>query len=555
MSTAMSVIDIAPGSNVSYSEELAVIDSIISEYEDESSRLESIYAHVWNGPNFLAIDKLLRLNHRPGDREPSGMPGTVNINYVRDHLRSEYWKRVTDMTNVLLIMPETRRTEWREQFLYGTAMVEKPSRFEGEPSRMSKEYVGVPAFTRETVVPTLVGMLNDRHKYLVERVHGIFTRLSRNHKTNKAFGFSEKMIMANVITDFWNSSVSCGSYMEDAVDDLRVMLNMFHRKECLTSVVRLSTVLSAAHRTNEPFGEWLPIDGGTLNVRYYKNGNVHIQVHPDLAWRLNELLSYALPGCIPSSLRTKPTRGFSKEFQPIERAIPDDVRAALRDVKNHKNTGQFWIPSVSCAGKVRHVLEMIGGVCETHFFTFPYDVEPVLDYIITRGTLPDAVSHQFYPSPEVVAKYVADVTEYEPGMSVCEPQAGRGDLLAFMGASPEDVTAIELNGMFVTVLESKGFKNVHCRDFIEWSEANPGVLFDRIVMNPPFSEGRWKGHLQTAMRHMAPKGRLVAVLPGCPDLAALIDSQTMVGLHGRTFENEFEGTGVVVTVCIFQRYR
>lgn len=556
MSTALSVIDIKPEGEVVFTEELAIINRIICEYESESERMEAIYAHIWQSVNFPVIDKLMRYNHRPNDRQSSGMPSSINIDWVRDHLRAEYWKRVTDMTNVLLIMPEKRRTEWREQFLYGMGMVEKPGYSPGDPPRYSKEYVGVPEFSRDTVVPTLVGMLNDRHKYLVERVHGIFTRLSPRHKTNKSFGFSEKMIMTNVITDFWQSSVTCSSYMEDTVDDLRILLHMFHSRDCLTHVVRLGNVLSAAFRCEEDYGQWFPIDGGLLNIRYYKNGNVHLQVHPDLAWRLNELLSYALPGAIPSEFRTKPTRPSStREFSAIERSIPDDVRANLREVKEYKKSGKYSVPGVSCAGKIAEVLGMIGGVQEGHFWLFPYPPLPVIDHIIARGTIPDVVSHQFYPSPENVADFVAQVTEYEPGMTVLEPQAGRADLLVKLELQREDVTLVELNGLMCAVLESKGWPNVQCRDFIEWSAANPEVLFDRIVMNPPFSEGRWKLHLQTAMRHMAVRGRLVAVLPGRPDLASLIDTTCMVGLHGRTFENEFEGTGVTVTVCIFQRYK
>lgn len=556
MSTAIALADIRPGNEVVFTEELAIINRIIDEYDEESTRMEAIYKHIWGNENFPAIDKLLRYNVRPGETPHYGMPGAINMDYVRGRLRADYWRRVTDMTNVLLLMPEKRRDEWREQFINGMGTVEKPPYIAGDPVRRVKEYVGIPEFSRDTVVPTLVGMLNDRHKYLVERVHGIFKRLSPNHKTNRSFGFSEKMIMTGVINDYWCNSVSCSSFMEDTVDDLRVLLQMFHHRVCLPSVVRLSNVLSAAYRGNEEtFGVWFPVDGGLLNMRFYKNGNVHLQVHPDVAWHLNELLSYALPGAIPAELRTKSRRPVPREFQTIERTVSEEVRMRLRDIKEHKKTGKYSGFGAEYTEEMTKVLTMIGGCKDGYFWQFPYEPESVFDYLISRGTIPDTITHQFYPSPQVVAEFVAEVAEYEPGMSVLEPSAGRGDLVAYMDIDPHDLTAIELNGLMVQVLEAKGFANVLCRDFLEWSAANPEVLFDRIVMNPPFSDGRWTLHLKTAMHHLKPKGRLVAVLPGRPELGCLIDKASVAGVHGRTFENEFEGTGVMVTVCVFQRFK
>ena len=37
--------------------------------------------------------------------------------------------------------------------------------------------------------------------------------------------------------------------------------------------------------------------------------------------------------------------------------------------------------------------------------------------------------------------------------------------------------------------------------------------YDRIVMNPPFSEGRWQAHIQHAYELLASGGRMAAVIP------------------------------------------
>lgn len=49
-------------------------------------------------------------------------------------------------------------------------------------------------------------MLNDRHQFIKERVYAVFQSLSRHHKTNKAFGFSTRMITVGVcegVKDKW----------------------------------------------------------------------------------------------------------------------------------------------------------------------------------------------------------------------------------------------------------------------------------------------------------------------------------------------------------------
>lgn len=60
-------------------------------------------------------------------------------------------------------------------------------------------------------------------------------------------------------------------------------------------------------------------------------------------------------------------------------------------------------------------------------------------------------------------------------------------------------------------LEAKGH-NVVLADFLAWAESC-GQRFDRIVMNPPFSEGRAEAHTLAAARLLAPGGRLTAILP------------------------------------------
>ena len=85
-------------------------------------------------------------------------------------------------------------------------------------------------------------------------------------------------------------------------------------------------------------------------------------------------------------------------------------------------------------------------------------------------------------------------------------------------------------------------------DFLAWSAANLGRTFDRVVMNPPFDQGRWRAHLEAAAGMLAPGGRLVAVLP--------ISAKSGVSLPGcavscgEVFERAFAGASVDVVILL-----
>ena len=51
---------------------------------------------------------------------------------------------------------------------------------------------------------------------------------------------------------------------------------------------------------------------------------------------------------------------------------------------------------------------------------------------------------------------------------------------------------------------------VRCFDFMQ-VYAEPA--YDRVIMNPPFSQGRWYKHVLHAYDILKPGGRLVAIIP------------------------------------------
>ncbi len=113
---------------------------------------------------------------------------------------------------------------------------------------------------------------------------------------------------------------------------------------------------------------------------------------------------------------------------------------------------------------------------------------------------------------------------------------------------PKDRTrCIEISKLHCDILTAKGFPLVCCDDFLKWAAATGHVGYDRIVMNPPFSEGRAKAHVEAAAALVKPGGKLVAILP-----ASFKNKEILPGWDvewSRVFDNEFAGTSVSVVIA------
>ena len=189
--------------------------------------------------------------------------------------------------------------------------------------------------------------------------------------------------------------------------------------------------------------------------------------------------------------------------------------------------------------ELERVLGFIGGVKTRGSWSFPYEPTVTLDTIVSTGLIPEIKSHQFYPTPEVISKYVAQILDCQPGDKVLEPSAGRGDLLSHIELPAEDITCVEISPLFSDILKAKGYQ-VHNKDFIAWSGSsdNPGG-FNKIAANPPFSEGRAKEHVLEALKSLAKSGIMVAILPAGYKPDEWIGNEFICAKSGRDFIGEF----------------
>jgi hypothetical protein len=98
----------------------------------------------------------------------------------------------------------------------------------------------------------------------------------------------------------------------------------------------------------------------------------------------------------------------------------------------------------------------------------------------------------FYPTPPMVAaQLTAGIEKYNT--KILEPSAGKGDLLKSITETKsynyqsniENIYCIEIEPDLQAILKSKGYKVVY-NDFLTYK---PDLLFDYIIMNPPFDTG------------------------------------------------------------------
>lgn len=522
-----------------------LIDSLISQYQRERHQVHQVVE--FTRPESLGgvIQYFIDGNQDRRDRFTGTVAKLFNEEGAIGALNASYWRRALDMTDVLDFMPTKRREEWFE----------------------SIEKQDTPDFEDATVRATLGTLMAQRMDFLAEKVDGIFRALSRTHVTNRPEAFAKRMILTGVTNDYGGHARTQTGH----VNDLRQIIAKFMQRDepMWQASNRLVEIARRDFR-----GQWLDVDGGAMRVRCYLNGNAHLEIHPDIAWRLNQILAHLHPMAIPSEFRTAPKRK-QREYALMERPLPFavlDILGEMQSVRTapiERRFGEPDIPPVTTnphslefgyglakdkhvMGQAAQVLESIGGVRCTDkssaWWEFDYPAKRVINQIVVSGVVPDHQSHQFFPTPQGLAERAIELAGIEEHHRCLEPSAGTGALADLM-PSP---LCVEVSALHCQVLEAKGFKVLEV-DFVWWFDepeigGEDGPRFDRILMNPPFSQGRWQAHTEAAAGLLAPGGRLVAILPSSaqgkfhlPGMACRWD-----GPH----DNQFAGASVSVSILI-----
>lgn len=459
-------------------------------------------------------------------------------------LAAFFWSRAMELTDLLEAMPEKRRNEWQNAI---------------------REHK-CPPFTEKIVRDTFCELLASRTKFLAEKVDGLFRGLSGEHVTNRPEGFWKRMILNTVFYEYGVQN----SQKVGLIHDLRSVIARFMKRDA----PYYSATSDVLYAMKGNWGEWYTLDGGALRMRLYMRGTVHLELHPDMAYRLNMLLAQLYPQAIPPKFREKSPRAC-KDIPPMQQPLPYEVLKWLADLepasyltdgypRKRQIIPNTWTQkgsglkesSEAVRMESRAVLESLGAtrkLLKEHgmwVWEFPYPAGRVLQEVIASGRVPHDYAHQYFPTPKMLAERCIELASIQPGMTCLEPQAGLGGLASLMPR--ERTTCVELAKLRCLALREMGFQEVIEGDFLAWSASNY-TRYDRIVMNPPFDQGRWRAHLEAAGRMLAPGGRLVAILPSG---AGKLADKLLPGLRGEcpeTHSDVFKSASIDVAILVFDR--
>lgn len=512
-----------------------LVDTLIAQFDAEKARVEQVATIFAAGSPLLGVVSHFVEGSRRDRDSYMDLGRVFEIEGAMLSLTASYWSKTLALTDVMEYMPQARRDAWFKQL---NSWKER-----GYVKGKNPEN-DMPDFTENVVRPTLMALLNSRAQFLAEKVDGIFKNLSGHHVTNCPEGFSRRMIISHIHDGYCTNHSRCGY-----IADLRAVIAKFMGREGQPTQWETSQVVSRCMKNP---GVWHSLDGGALRLRVYKVGTAHLEVCEEMSWRLNGILASIYPNAIPPKFRKKHQKR-GKTFAPLNNPLPFPVLTEiheLRQVQGNRNMVEMRYRSPDERGEAyqaaRRVLESLGGsLADTRLgntYVFDYDPWDAINEVRVSGCVPDDRSHQYYPSPEDVVDLAMGMAEIGDDDLVLEPSAGQG---ALADRLPKGRTiCVELSALRCKVLESKGFK-VHCGDFIEWADSTR-LRFDRVVMNPPFADGRAILHTRTAGGLVKRGGVLVAVLPSSAKNKVILEGWDHE--WSEVIENAFDGTSVSVVI-------
>lgn len=454
-------------------------------------------------------------------RELFKVEGAINA------LNSSYWSQVINLSGILDYMTAEKRNEWCGQI----------------------REMKTPDFNRDLVMDTVSNLLLSRESFIADKADGIFKNLSSKHVTNSPLAFRERLIMSHLITSYGSIDSSRSEYLTE----LRSIIAQVYNRD--NSRVRMYDDLYGIFKEGS-FGKWHEFDGGSFKIRLYKVGTVHIEIHPEVANKLNKLLAHKYPNAIASSDPAKEVKKL--KIAPLRNIeVGSECMKAIRHLierwSNLKSS--FYLSSSvfdsDCSSKEMHsIIERMGGKIEDSVVSFDYDPREALKQIARTGCIPDQKSYQFYPTKEELASdmtYLLDLGKYKS--EILEPSAGHGALALEVKDvwKNSSVTCVELDTLNFEILKSKGLNAVNC-DFLEFKSTKK---FDAVIMNPPFNQGQAEAHVKKAYKHLGDSGVLVACLP-----ASMRGKELIPGAKHSwsvAYEDQFDNTSVRVAIVKIEK--
>lgn len=446
-------------------------------------------------------------------------------------LDAAFWDNALKRSKVLECMSYDRRSEWFDQI----------------------RSLKTPEFIKEDVLATIRKAQDERPLYLSERIDTAFKMLSPNHVTNSKWGFSDRMIIKDVVDQFKTTN----SNKTGKIDDLRTIMGAMINRNTLEQPITNTGYIIKKILKNVGTGTWVTIDNGLLRIKLFKKGTMHLEINPAIACRLNELLALARPNQIPNE-SFKPKKNPAFKEPPADSWLSPEVMNELTDIRIYKNKDKptYGLHFSICRPSkgiedLKDICRKIGAISIDRFSAeFEYDPTRVMELISIQGRVPDWKDHQYYPTQDELADYCEIELDVQENDICLEPSAGQAHLAKRLN---NNTTLIEWAALNCEILKAKGFSNVIEADFIKWASKHEGkVWFDKILMNPPYSDNQALNHVIAAGNLLAGTGKLVAILPSTFKNREILGDQFRHDWSD-TFHNQFEGTMVSVAVVTIVR--
>lgn len=202
---------------------------------------------------------------------------------------------------------------------------------------------------------------------------------------------------------------------------------------------------------------------------------------------------------------------FKEEFASDEVSL-DALTVLSRSVIEDKTLKLPFQMERALYEKVNRLLVAMGGKWDKKLGGHVFNVAPteLLDSVLLSGKVSKPETFGYVPTPKTLGEPVVDLAEIEDGMTVLEPEAGSANLADIVAEKTckANIVCYELQEANVQILKSKGY-TVYQGDFLTFE---PEVLYDRVIMNPPFERQQDILHVQHAWQFVKPGGRLVGIM-------------------------------------------
>lgn len=248
-------------------------------------------------------------------------------------------------------------------------------------------------------------------------------------------------------------------------------------------------------------------------------------------------------------------------------AVAEPIRAIIRNCQIEGNAVRITQQlDRETYQQVNKVLDAAGGKWNRKAKAHVFERDPavMLKPVLEGGNATHLKNlRQAFFTPKELAEQVVDIADVNKDHMILEPEAGQGalaDALVKAGADPTKMLCIEIDEHDAGILVEKGHETL-AMDFLDASAKGLG-LFDRIVMNPPFTKGQDIEHITHAISFLKPGGRLVSITstswPGGSQKAHNAFRDLIAGMNWETFEvppGAFQeaGTGIPTLILVLNK--